>query len=95
MKFRTRQAGDHSLRADESVALPDARVVTVPCASRDLWVTLDGDRRDLVIESGERLEVASNAVVGVNAIRPSRLTVRIHPARKPRTASYGEFASRS
>lgn len=82
--FKTLTAGDFSLETDEVFVLPDARDVLLACSAGVLWVTLDGDRRDYVLNGGESLAIASNALVVIDALQPSRLTVRLRKQAAPR-----------
>ncbi|MGJ7511048.1 DUF2917 domain-containing protein [Variovorax sp. GT1P44] len=74
--------------------LPDAHDVDIECQSGSLWITLDHDRRDIVLEQGQRFRSDSHRRVLVAALEPScvrftaeRLTVAAERARPERPAS--------
>ena len=55
--------------------LPDAAGVGIECRSGTVWVTLDNDPRDVVLEAGERFEGDSHRRMLVSALEPSCITV--------------------
>jgi hypothetical protein len=52
--------------------LPDAAGVQIACRSGALWITLDDDPRDFVIEAGERFSTDEHRTAIVYALRPSQ-----------------------
>ena len=48
------QTQTHSLDKGATLALPKPRGVTVQCRRGSLWLTHDGDCRDVVLSAGER-----------------------------------------
>jgi hypothetical protein len=91
--FKTLTAGDHSLDSGDTVVWPAARDLVLSCSAGTLWVTLDGDRRDFVLGVGESLEIASNALVVVNALKPSRLAVRLRTPSAPKSPCLGHVSA--
>jgi hypothetical protein len=74
--------------------LPDAHEVDIECQSGALWITLDHDRRDIVLEQGQRFRSDSHRRVLVAALEPScvrftadRLTVAAERGRPQRSTS--------
>jgi hypothetical protein len=55
--------------------LPDAAGVGIECRSGTVWVTIDNDPRDVVLEPGERFEGDSHRRMLVSALEPSCITV--------------------
>ena len=93
--FKTLTPGEHSLDRGQTFVLPDASNLSLACAAGTLWVTLDGDRRDHVLDAGESLEVGRNALVVVNALKPSRFAVRLRrPAARQHVHDRHESALR-
>ncbi|WP_157265258.1 DUF2917 domain-containing protein [Azohydromonas aeria] len=64
-----------ALARRERVVLRGLRGQALVCESGELWVTLDGDTADHVLQRGERLAVAANACAVVTATRASLLRV--------------------
>jgi len=74
--------------------LPDAHDVDIECQAGSLWITLDHDPRDIVLEQGERFRSDVHRRALVAALEPScvrftaeRLTVAAERARPERSAS--------
>ncbi len=73
--------------------MPDAQGIEVRCLSGSVWLTLDGDRRDIVLSAGETFRADTHVRALVSALEPSciavaseHLSVRPpppHPARSP------------
>lgn len=55
--------------------LPDAAGVQIACRSGALWITLDHDQRDFVIEAGERFSTDQHQQAIVYALRPSQFSL--------------------
>ena len=49
---------------------------SVVCVTGELWITQEGDARDIIIGAGERFEVDSRGLTLVHALQPS--VVRLH-----------------
>jgi len=52
-------------------ALPDAHEVDIECTRGAVWITLDHDRRDIVLEPGERFRSDVHRRALVAALEPS------------------------
>ena len=63
------------LAKNELVKLSDARDQVLGCTAGELWITVDGDRRDIILTPGERWRIESRAPVVVMALQASALTV--------------------
>jgi hypothetical protein len=75
--------------------LPDAHDVDIECQSGSLWITLDHDRRDIILEPGERFRSDTHKRALVAALEPScvrftadRLTVAAERSRPERSTSH-------
>lgn len=51
--------------------LPDAHAIDIECTDGALWITLDHDRRDIVLEPGQRFRSDSHRRALVAALEPS------------------------
>jgi hypothetical protein len=82
MTTRT-QTLPRDLRLDHKAlySLPDASELAVSCEEGAVWLTLDGDPRDFVLEPGERFETEDHGRVLIYALADSRISV----AEVPRT----------
>ena len=68
-----------SLPATQLFDIPDAAGLRLHCGEGCLWITLDGDSRDIVLQAGESFEVAERRRALIYALEPSRLGV-VRPA---------------
>ncbi|MBU1236602.1 MAG: DUF2917 domain-containing protein [Gammaproteobacteria bacterium] len=59
----------------ELVVIDDARDQLLSCEAGELWITQDGDRRDVILPPGHRWRVRSNRTVVVSALKPSVLGI--------------------
>lgn len=65
------------LRRHDVMRLGDAHGLCLSSAGGTLWVTIDGDLNDYVLEPGETLRIESHAPTLVSALNaPALLTVR-------------------
>lgn len=55
----------------ELLTLADVEDHVVACESGELWITLDGDRRDVLLAAGERWRVPGKESVVVSALQAS------------------------
>lgn len=81
------------LKTRELVRLHDAAGMTIACDSGSVWVTRNGDLRDVVLSAGERTEIAGSALVVIQAFEPSHLA--IGPAVAPAPVARRSDANRS
>ncbi len=65
----TAQRAQLNLADDEVVRLDDACDSRLEVIQGHVWVTIDGDRNDVVLASGESLLIDSSDVVTVSALR--------------------------
>ena len=65
--------------------LPDAAAVQIECRSGSLWITLDDDPRDFIVEAGERFSTAAHTPAIVYALQAAVVLVQAQrPATPPR-----------
>ena len=67
-----------ALSGRESLALGNLRGQLIECRSGKLWITVDGEGRDVILGPGETYAVASNAPVVASAFKASEFTLRNH-----------------
>lgn len=60
--------------------VPDAAEVEIRCLDGSLWVTLDHDPRDLVLEPGEHLSSDQHRAAVIYALTPSTVGLRARGA---------------
>ena len=86
MNTRT-QSLPHDLRLEHKAlySLPDASGLAVRCDEGVLWLTVDGDPRDFVLERGQTFETEDHGRVLIYALAPSKVSIDgAVPATKPR-----------
>jgi Protein of unknown function (DUF2917) len=64
-----------SLERQGMIRLPQGASLCVKCLDGALWVTLDHDARDIVLEPGEAFTTPADRGGIVYALKPSRMTV--------------------
>lgn len=74
---------DLSLRKDAMLRLPDAASVQIDCRDGTVWITLDSDRRDIVLEAGDRFASTEHRHAVITALAPSCITASATPAPAP------------
>ena len=57
-------------------SLPDAAGVRIGCIEGTVWLTLDGDTRDIILESGEAFTTPDHRRALVYALQPSRISLK-------------------
>ena len=68
--------GTYRLAARGLAELPSRRPLEVASAAGTLWLTLDGDPRDLVLERGERVLIEARGRVIASAFDAAVVEVR-------------------
>ena len=77
------------LARHELVTLADACDQVLTCASGELWITVDGDGRDIILGPGDSYRIERTAPVVVSAMRAATLVVAHAHAFAPRRAGPG------
>lgn len=78
-----------SLPARQLFAIPDAASARILCTAGCLWLTLDGDPRDVILEPGDSFESGESRRVLLYAMQGSAfvLAARRRPATRPGLSS--------
>lgn len=76
-------------QATYSVA--DAAGVQLACREGTVWVTLDNDPRDYVLEAGDSFMTQEHRRALVYAIAPARISLEARYSRKPTMATFSRF----
>jgi hypothetical protein len=63
-------------------SVPDAAGVQIGCAGGTVWLTLDGDPRDIILEAGEVFITPEHRRALIYALQPSRISL-VSPAVLP------------
>jgi hypothetical protein len=65
-------------------SLPDASELAVTCEEGAVWLTVDGDLQDYVLEAGETFETQDHGRVLIYALADSRISIAdAIPAHEP------------
>ena len=73
----------HQIGPRHGLALRDARGRTVKCVSGSVWLTMEGDIRDIVLAPGDSFVVDRDGLTILAAQQPS--AVRVSAENRPRT----------
>lgn len=71
----TRMHTKHQIGPRRGLALRDAGGRTVTCLTGSVWLTMEGDRRDIVLEPGASFVVDRDGLTLLAAQRPSAVAV--------------------
>lgn len=74
------------LARSELLTLSDIQDHVLSCGRGELWITIDGDRRDIILTPGETWRIESRVPVVISALRASTMSL-LHP---PAGASFKE-----
>jgi hypothetical protein len=87
----------HTLSARQLFTVPDASAVRILCTAGALWLTLDHDTHDVVLEAGESFETGERRRALVYAFEPStfELAPQPQPSMRRRLAKNSSDCSRS
>ena len=61
----------------------DAAGVQMACQSGSLWITLDGDPRDILLDAGDRYTATEHRRALIYALEPSTVRLAMAPAAAP------------
>jgi uncharacterized protein (AIM24 family) len=67
----------HQIGPRRGLALRDARGRTVKCVSGSVWLTMEGDRRDVVLNPGASFVVDRDGLTLLAAQQPSAVQVSV------------------
>ena len=89
MKIRI-EPGSICLARNQTLEIEQPLGFRIVCRSGSLWITQDGDQRDIIVESGDAFEFDRPGVAIVNAFKPATVSVepvpRGHAPRHPALA---------
>lgn len=60
----------------QAALLDDARGARVQCRGGSVWVTQEGDRRDIVLEPGDSILIERDGMAVVSALRDASIEVQ-------------------
>jgi hypothetical protein len=63
----------------QAALLDDARGAWVRCRGGSVWVTQEGDRRDVVLEPGDSVRIERDGMAVVSALRDASVDVQPAP----------------
>lgn len=70
------QRFDLGLRRDALFSVPDAAGVHILCRNGTVWITLDGDPRDIVLEASDSFTTPEHRRALIYAMKPSCISVQ-------------------
>ena len=88
MNIRLRHA-PICLPKGQAALLDDARGARVHCRGGSVWVTQEGDRRDVVLEPGDSILIERDGMAVVSALRDASVDVQAARAGAPRALLAG------
>ena len=77
------------LEPRREISLHDAAGVELTCLTGQVWLTMEGDTRDITLSTGDQHTIERNGLTLVNAIEPSLVHVRVPRARGARLGGAG------
>lgn len=72
-------SAEHTLPQAHTLTLPASKGQHIDCVQGCLWITQDGDPRDVVLEAGQRFAVDRGQRTLVHALEPARVRVARAP----------------
>ncbi|MEJ5988818.1 DUF2917 domain-containing protein [Ramlibacter sp. PS3R-8] len=87
----------HALPARQLFSVADASAVRIVCTAGSLWLTLDHDQHDVVLEAGDAYETGDRRRALVYAFEPStfELVPQPQPSMRRKLAKNSSDCSRS
>ena len=85
---------DLNLERSALFNLPDAAGVQIVCRDGTVWITLDNDQRDYVLEAGDSFTNAEHKRALIYAMRPSSIGVTSGLAQLPLAPGHKASAPR-
>ena len=77
---------DLTLAHQAMFSVSDAAGVQITCHEGSLWVTLDDDQRDIVVDAGSSFLTTEHRRALIYAMKPSSLSLAMAAAARPRHA---------
>lgn len=79
-RFAARSCVTRAIAGQQTLRLPAARGQRIECLEGCVWITIDHDRRDLVVAAGQAFTADRHERVLVHALQPSCVRL-VSPAR--------------
>jgi Protein of unknown function (DUF2917) len=79
------------LEHQATYTVADAAGVQLACSEGTVWVTLDGDLNDYILEAGDSFVTQEHRRALVYAIAPARISLEARNSRKPTMATFSRF----
>jgi hypothetical protein len=79
--------GFHRLAARQILAIDDASGLQIDCSAGSLWITIDHDPRDIVLEPGESATDLGTGRALVYALQDAQLSVALQEEKPVRLAA--------
>lgn len=73
--YDTRQVQRIEIGLHELLIIDDVRDQVLRCESGELWITQDGDRRDVILPAGQSWRVDRNGPLVLSAFKPAVATL--------------------
>lgn len=70
-----RQAQRIELGLRDLLVIDDARDQMIHCESGELWITQEGDRRDIILPTGKSWRIDADGPLVVSALKPTVATL--------------------
>ena len=83
------------LTRTQALTLADARGSSIHCRHGRVWITQNGDPRDIVLVAGERFTLDRDSPAIVTAIRDSSVELHAQPHAASLAASLGDLWRRA
>ena len=81
---------DLGLQREAMFGVPDAAGIDIVCRTGIVWITLDGDPRDIVLEAHDRFTTSEHRRALIYAMQPSCISVQAPiTASRRRSAGHG------
>jgi hypothetical protein len=82
---------DLRLERQAIYSVTDAADIQLACREGTVWVTLDNDPKDYVLEAGDSFITPEHRRAVLYAIAPARISLEARYSRKPTMATFSKF----
>jgi hypothetical protein len=88
-----RQVQRFTLGPRELLVIDDARDQWLTCESGELWITQDGDRRDVILQPDQTWRIDRRGPLVLSAFKPAVATLAHTEAGKPASVPHRDSAA--